>query len=297
VEAEKSLKDSITAYEASRPSMVQAPLVLLAELRRRQGRAEESHRLLDRSGVSAKTQLCRANLALDRGDVGTALDLARRVGRDISPDRPLERVPLLDFLARALIASGDLDAAAAVLDELRGLAHVAGTTALRARMMHLEGTLAAASGDYEAAMPKLEDAIDVFEQCRAPFDAARARIELASTLALLGRETDAQREARQAHDCLRELGAVVDSERARRLANDADAGDDSRLAGVSRREGEVLRLLTQGLTNRQISERLFISEHTVHRHVTSILRKLDVPSRAAAAAYAVRAGLLDDRNR
>ena len=55
----------------------------------------------------------------------------------------------------------------------------------------------------------------------------------------------------------------------------------------------MLRLLAEGLRNRQIAERLVVSEHTVHRHVTNILRKLDVPSRTAAAAHAVRAGLLE----
>ena len=56
-----------------------------------------------------------------------------------------------------------------------------------------------------------------------------------------------------------------------------------------------MRLLAEGLTNRQIAERLVVSEHTVHRHVTNILRKLDLPSRTAAAAHAVRAGLLEPR--
>jgi DNA-binding NarL/FixJ family response regulator len=55
----------------------------------------------------------------------------------------------------------------------------------------------------------------------------------------------------------------------------------------------VLCLVAEGLTNRQISERLVVSEHTVHRHVTNILRKLDLPSRTAAAAVAVQAGLLE----
>ena len=55
----------------------------------------------------------------------------------------------------------------------------------------------------------------------------------------------------------------------------------------------MLRLLADGLTNRQIADRLVISEHTVHRHVTNILRKLDLPSRTAAAAHAARSGLLD----
>ncbi len=57
---------------------------------------------------------------------------------------------------------------------------------------------------------------------------------------------------------------------------------------MTRREQDVLALLAEGLTNRQIADRLVLSEHTVHRHVTNILRKLDLPSRAAAAAYAVR---------
>jgi DNA-binding NarL/FixJ family response regulator len=66
------------------------------------------------------------------------------------------------------------------------------------------------------------------------------------------------------------------------------------LAGVTPREREVLALLAEGLTNRQIAERLVVSEHTVHRHVTNLLRKLDLSSRTAAATYAVRSGLLGD---
>lgn len=60
---------------------------------------------------------------------------------------------------------------------------------------------------------------------------------------------------------------------------------------MTRREQEVLALLAEGLTNREIASRLVISEHTVHRHVTNILRKLGLPSRAAAAAHAVRSGI------
>jgi pimeloyl-ACP methyl ester carboxylesterase/DNA-binding CsgD family transcriptional regulator len=61
---------------------------------------------------------------------------------------------------------------------------------------------------------------------------------------------------------------------------------------LSSRETEVLRLIAAGLSNREIASSLVLSEHTVHRHVANILRKLAQSSRAAAAAHATRAGLI-----
>ena len=122
-----------------------------------------------------------------------------------------------------------------------------------------------------------------------------ARVELATTLVALGRAAVAEREAGAALECLLELGAVVEAGRARRIL-DASARDSlgrPPLPEVTPREREVLRLLTDGLTNQQIAGRLVLSQHTVHRHVTNILRKLDLPSRTAAAVLAVRSGLLD----
>ncbi len=72
----------------------------------------------------------------------------------------------------------------------------------------------------------------------------------------------------------------------RRLAASGGMNDRTGSGGLerlSRREQEVLRLLAQGLTDRQIAESLTISTRTVESHVASILRKLDVPNRAAAA--------------
>ena len=68
-----------------------------------------------------------------------------------------------------------------------------------------------------------------------------------------------------------------------------DANGDSPL---SQREAEVLRLVAVGLSNREIASSLVLSEHTVHRHVANILRKLTQSSRAAAAAQATRAGYI-----
>ena len=63
--------------------------------------------------------------------------------------------------------------------------------------------------------------------------------------------------------------------------------------GLTPREVEVLQLVREGCSNRQIGERLFISERTARTHVQNILNKLDVGTRAAAAAYAVEHGLIE----
>ena len=62
-------------------------------------------------------------------------------------------------------------------------------------------------------------------------------------------------------------------------------------AGLTPRESEVLRLLPLGLTNREIGERLFVTERTAAKHVENILAKLGVGSRAEAAAFAVAHGV------
>jgi pimeloyl-ACP methyl ester carboxylesterase/DNA-binding CsgD family transcriptional regulator len=61
---------------------------------------------------------------------------------------------------------------------------------------------------------------------------------------------------------------------------------------LTSRETEVLRLVATGMSNREIASTLVLSEHTVHRHIANILRKLAQSSRAAAAIQAARAGLI-----
>ncbi|HRI57633.1 MAG TPA: helix-turn-helix transcriptional regulator, partial [Anaerolineae bacterium] len=63
---------------------------------------------------------------------------------------------------------------------------------------------------------------------------------------------------------------------------------------LSEREMDVLRLVAQGLSNKEIADGLKLSEHTVKTHLANILAKLHLRSRAHAAAYAVQAGLVRD---
>ncbi len=85
------------------------------------------------------------------------------------------------------------------------------------------------------------------------------------------------------------LGASADLVALERAAQ-PDGGP--RPGGLSPREFEVLGLIADGHTNREIAAALIVSEHTVARHVQNIFTKLDVSSRTAAVAFAHHHGLL-----
>jgi DNA-binding NarL/FixJ family response regulator len=292
-EAEAMLEAAIDDFEHSRPAWVGGSLVWLAELRRRQGRHGDSLALLDRAGMSSGAQRVRARIALDHGEAGDAAALVETLLRRTPAERRLERAPALEILVRARAALGDLAEAESALAELGAIVDDVGTPLMRAAAALAGAGVLSARGEHDAARPLLETAIDLFEDAGVPYEASCGRLELATTLAALGEESAARREAAGALESMRSLGAAGEVERATRILGELEPTAAPRLAGITPRELDVLRLLVEGLTNRQIAERLVVSEHTVHRHVTSILRKLDVPSRAAAAAIAARAGVVE----
>ena len=92
---------------------------------------------------------------------------------------------------------------------------------------------------------------------------------------------------------LREEPAVSSSPKpAEERSSEAEAYDDSPLLSLTKRELEVLRLVAEGHTDREVAELLIISPRTVNRHLSNIFVKLDVPGRAAAVAYAIRQHLV-----
>jgi DNA-binding NarL/FixJ family response regulator len=70
------------------------------------------------------------------------------------------------------------------------------------------------------------------------------------------------------------------------------AASDEAVTVLTPRDLDVLKLVAQGFSNPEIARQLVLSEHTVHRHLANILRKLGLSSRVAAAAWGVRTGLV-----
>src|SRR5262245_29459451 len=292
-EAEVQVTTARDALRSSRPRLAPQALVRLGDIRRMQGRLDEARALYDECEGWAAALLGSAQVALDMGLAEDAVDLAERFLRRTSDPRRVDRAGGLEVLIKGLALLGQVQDAQRPVDELRAIAERAGTRSLRASALAGEASLAAARRDHERARQLWEDAIDLAAD--SPFLAASIRLDLAHCLAENGRREAAAREVSAARRTFEELGAGWGTERAaaliRRLRYDAPVAGEGPLSALTPRELEVLALLTKGLTNARIAADLTLSEHTVHRHVTSILRKLRLPSRAAAAALASRHGL------
>jgi LuxR family maltose regulon positive regulatory protein len=295
-EAEHELTTASDELAACRPAMTGEGLVRLGELRRRQGKLDEAMALFERVGGHPLAVIGRASVMFDRGDHTGSADLAERHLRRLPPTNRTERIAALELKAHACVEQGLLDEAAAAVAELDAIAEESRTAPLRARARFAAGLVAARSGDAKAARAHLEDAVDLFKGSGAPFETGRARVELARVMGTLGRHDAALEEVRRAIEDLTPLGASLELARAHSVhaaltapASTAPAEDRK---GLTPREVEVLRLISEGLSNQAIAERLFISEHTVHRHVANTLTKLNVSSRSAAVAQAGRLGLL-----
>jgi LuxR family maltose regulon positive regulatory protein len=292
-QAEVEFEAAMREFAGSRPGMAFEAIVRLAELRRRQGRLDEASRLFHEVEFHPFAQLGLAAVALDGGEALRAAELTERFLRQLRSENRLQRIAGLELLVRALVALSEHERARAALSELVALVAGGDTLSLRACAMAAEGAVAAGEGDSETARVRYEDAVDAFQRSGAPFETARTRLELARVLTALGRHDAAARQARTAHEVLRGMRAEREAEAAAALLRELGAAEPAApLAALTRRQVEVLALVAQGLSNPAIAEQLVLSEHTVHRHLANILDKLGLSSRAAAAAWGARHGLV-----
>jgi DNA-binding CsgD family transcriptional regulator len=156
-----------------------------------------------------------------------------------------------------------------------------------------DGLVAAMEGRHDDALASLADALASPELHLAAYQRARVRVVLARSLAALGRRDEAVAAARHARqDLARWPGWRRDEVDA--LVQRLGGGPPAPAAGegeLTAREREVATLLAEGLTNAELARRLYISPKTAAVHVSNILMKLGMGSRAEVAAWAVRTGL------
>lgn len=236
------------------------------------GPAEESYRRA--SSLGREPQPGHALLRLAQGKPDVAAAMVRRVVAETS--RGLPRVALLPAYVEIMLAAGDLDAAAGACRELGEIAQRQENEAINAMSWHARAALALATGDFEAALTEARRAWQAWHQIEAPYDAARSRVLIARACASLGDD----------ESCALELQAALEMFTALGARPDAAALPVPDRHGLSDREVEVLRLVATGRSNRDIARTLFLSEHTVARHLQNIYVKLGVSSRTAAGAFA-----------
>lgn len=274
--------------EAGQRSRCVPPAARLAEIRVLQGRFDEAEQLL--AGFEDEPDAARAaaSVRLARGEAAAAAALVERRLGELGWENLLA-APLLEQLVEARLADGRVDEAKEAAVALAGIAGPSGRERVRAAAALAHGRVGSANGDPDT-VSFLQEAVNGFARLGLRLETARARLELARALApeSPALAIDA---ARQARNELEALGATHEADAAaalmRSLGAKGRAGPKA-VGLLSRREQEVLRLLGEGLANREIAARLFISPKTAEHHVSRIYAKLGLRTRGEAAAYAVR---------
>jgi len=280
-DAEPQLEEAMERLEKTRPLLVPDVIVHLAELRRRQGRYDDALELIRRVETRTEGMLTRAAIALDSGDFAGAIEFADRILGRKAGEKWVERAAALEIIVSAALQSGDTARATSAFENLQRIAGQVDAPIIRAFESRAAGHIA---GDPERARSAYVESFETFDDAQAPFEAACTRLLLAKTLIALDRERAAKSELDAAAATFERLGAARELQRARA----GFAPSDRR--PITERECEILRLVSEGLGDKELATRLRLSEHTVHRHVSNILRKLGASSRSAAVAHAIRLG-------
>jgi len=263
-------------------------LCLEGEVHRLRGElaeADEAYRRASQLGLEPQPGLALLRLAQGNRDAAAAA-IRRVVGE--TTDR-LRRASLLPAYAEIMLAAGEVDEARSACRQLEEIAAECDSDMLRAMLAHARGAVELAAGDASAALVSLRQAAQAWQELDAPYEAARSRVFVGRACRALGDEEAFVLELEAARGVFEALGAAPAVAEVDALAGGAEGPATH---GLTARELEVLRLLASGKSNREIASALVISEHTVARHVQNIFRKLDVPSRTAAGAFAFEHNLV-----
>jgi len=283
----EALKEARKACELSRKSSPPAgggAFYRRAELYRLRGefsKAEEMYMKASEEGRKPQPGMALMRLAQGRVDAAVA---SIRTAEEDARDRNT-RSRILPAYVTIMLAADDPEAAEESARELSEIALELKAPYLRALANRAEGHVLMAREDHRAALNKLRDAWSALNKMEASYESARTRVLIGLACRKLGDGDTAKLELKAAQRLFRELGAEPDMNRVASIIGESSEKSGH---GLTPRELEVLKLLATGKTNKAIASELYISERTVDRHVSNILGKLDLPSRAAATAYAFK---------
>jgi DNA-binding NarL/FixJ family response regulator len=200
------------------------------------------------------------------------------------------RARLLPAHVEVMIAVGDLEEAERASAELGSIAEAEEEPgARRAMAAQARGLAELTAGRSRESLGSLRQADQLWRRLAAPYESARVRELIGIACRGLGDEDTAQLELEAARETFARLGAATDLAR---VVGPKGLGAGVEPHGLSKRELEVLGLLSAGETNREIAKDLVLSVRTVDRHVSNIYAKLGVSSRAAATTFAHEHGLI-----
>ena len=258
----------------------------LAEIRRLLGDPEAEASYRRAAELGGQTQPGLSLLRLTQGEVDKAVLGIRRALAETHGQ--LERLDLLTAAVTIMLAAGDIDAARQATSELAVIAAVYTAPGVQAELDAARGALALRDGDPAAALPQLRSAARCWREADAPYAVATVTALIGLACRAVGDEDAAEVELESARSIFARLGAQPDVHRVAELLHSTSV-----VGPLSAREIEVLKLVAAGKTNHAIAAELFVSERTVHRHVSNIFDKLGVHSRTAAASYAIQHHLVD----
>jgi DNA-binding CsgD family transcriptional regulator len=147
------------------------------------------------------------------------------------------------------------------------------------------GQIAGRVGRHADAERQLTLALDLADSCSAPYERARALLGLASSCLATGRAEDARRLLGEVRGIATDLGAAPLIVAADDMETSLESATGT--SNLTSRELEVLRLVTEGLTDAEVADQLYISPRTVGQHLRSIYNKLGVSSRTSATRVAI----------
>lgn len=289
-EAEREARRACEELAGIKVNTAAAAWVEVGEIRRRIGDLGGAEEAFGRAQDLCCTPAAGlALLRLAQGRLDAAVSMIEGALADESWNR-LARARLLPAKVQIALQVPDLDAAAAAAAELDAIAQEYGTPLLVAEALVARGRVELGSGRAQPATNTLRQAVDAWNALDVPYEVATAQALLGRACAEVGDRDGAARWSAAAAATFDRLGAAYDARDARSVS-----ARDELPAGLTAREAEVLRLVAEGCTNKEIAARLVLSEKTVARHLSNIFTKIGVATRAGATAFAFENGIVGTR--